>query len=602
MFMFIAISKRASRWLRQEGLRGSYRKVRYVLRYWRFRWIVSRLQKQSHVRKVDQGFRESRPFPLISILLPAYRTRGSWLMEAVKSVRDQTFENWELCIGLFEVNSETQRELRVLAGKDERIRLFDLSENLGISANSNRLAKEARGQFLAVLDHDDYLEPRALQEIAFLGLSAKFDLIYTDEDIVSSIWKLPSPPNLKPDWAPDSFRSGNYICHFTCFRRTLFEGIGGFRTEYDGSQDYDLFLRLTEKTQRIAHIPKVLYHWRRHSLSTASGSDANAKPQAWEASRMALQSHVERLGEKARVEMGTAGTLRIRYTRSYDPRVDIVIPSTNRDNTLIRCLDSILHLTRYPNYRVTVMLNGGGSFDEIRKTYDGENRVHLRDYAEPFNFSRINNAAVDSCIGEVLVFLNDDIEVIDPEWLEGLLEHALRDKIGAVGPMLLYPNGTIQHAGISLDPVEVCWEFHRKLPQTGLGYHSRTQVIQNVSAVTGACLCTKRERFLEVGGFDEQFPFAYNDVDYCLKLLKKGYRNVYNPFVRLIHHESFTRGLDRGGEKFERLEREKEMMLIKWGAEGLQEHYFDAGLFRPAADLKRYATEYLDSPPVGDPC
>lgn len=593
--MLIGFYKRISRWLHQEGVRGFYRKVKRILRYWHFRAWVFYLRKRKTSEKPDaQFFSFVKSPPLFSILLPAYRTHSSWLLQAVNSVREQGYRDWELCIGLCEVNERARSKIEDLARLDVRIRVFILEKNLGISGNSNLLAREAKGEFLAVLDHDDYLESHALQEVASFVHGGELDLIYTDEDVVSPRINLPSPPNIKPDWAPDSFHSCNYICHFCCFRRSLFEMIGGFRSEYDSAQDYDLFLRLIEKTNRIAHIPKVLYHWRRHTLSTASGKDGSAKPSAWETARQAMESHIDRGQQKAKVEMGNAfGTLHVRYIRETDPLVDIIIPSTNHENTLERCLNSILRLSRYTHFQITVMLNGPGDFTELMSLYAEETRIKMRHFEGPFNYSRINNIAAGKSKGEILLFLNDDIEITDPEWLEGLLEYALRDGVGAVGPMLLYSNGRIQHSGITVDSDQVTWEYHKKLPQTTGDYQSRAQIIQNVSAVTGACLCTRKKYFEEVGGFDEELSLAYNDIDYCLKLREKKYRVIYTPFVRLIHHESFTRGSDAYGEKRNRLQRETNRMREKWGRKGLQERYFDAAMFKPKANLKHLASCYL---------
>jgi len=607
--LMIDIFKLLSRWVHQDGWRGLGRKIRQVFLYWRFRLRVfflrklpkilvqAPLGKNTYWPDISNSVhpRSAASVPTFSILLPAYRTKPTWLREAVNSVRKQSYENWELCIGLYDVGTILQDEVRALSEKDSRVRVFDLSENSGISINCNLLAKNATGEFLAVLDHDDYIEPHALQELAPLVSSGQFDLIYTDEDVIFTGVKIPLPPNLKPDWSPDSLLSYNYICHFCCYRHNLFWEIGGFRSEYDGAQDYDLFLRFSEKTERIAHVPKVLYHWRRHALSSSSGS--GAKPAAWEAGRRAVESHLKRVNEGARVELGKYfGTVRVHYPIPQAISVRIIIPSANRNNTLVRCLESIARFTRYPRYQVTVMLNGNGDFKELRKSYALHDRVFLHDYSEPFNYSRINNAAVAKSDGDVLVFMNDDIEVIEETWLEGLLEHVLRDKVGAVGPMLLYPNGTIQHSGISVEPDCIAWEFHKNLPQTTAGYNFRVQTLQNVTALTGACLCTRREYFLAVGGFDERLPLAYNDVDYCLKLLAMGYRMVYTPFVRLIHHESLTRGNDFEGEKWNRLRSEMDMMRQKWGAAGLRDRYFDPRLFKKGADLHRLAADYLSSP------
>jgi GT2 family glycosyltransferase len=584
---------RLGRWMRQEGMRGFRRKVRQILVYWKFRVWVFLLRPRNPA--APPGSRET---PLFSIVLPAYRTEPSWLRQAVRSVRAQWYPHWELCLGLCEVDPALAREMKALSRVDARIRVFDLTENRGISGNGNFLAREARAEFLAILDHDDYLEPHALSEVA-ARIADGADFIYTDEDIVSPRLRIPAPPNIKPDWAPENFYSGNYICHFCCFRRDSFEAVGGYRSPYDGAQDQDLFLRLTERARRIAHVPKVLYHWRRHALSTAAGAAAGAKPYFWEAGRRSLEAHFLGREQGPEVEFGkVAGSFRLRYPISRPVRVDILIPSSNREGTLGRCLASILNRTRNVDFRVIVMLNGPRDFGDIRAAYGGNPRVRLLDYGEPFNFSRINNVAAASGDGEVLAFLNDDVEVIEDAWLEGLLEHALRPEIGAAGPMLLYPDGTIQHAGISVNPDAVAWEMHKGLPQDAAGYHARAQIVQNVTAVTGACLVTRRACFEEAGGFDETFPLAYNDIDYCLKLLAAGRRVVYTPFVRLIHHESLTRGFDLEGEARARLEREMQRMRDKWGADALKDRYFDTTLFMPGADLKRLAREYWATPHV----
>jgi GT2 family glycosyltransferase len=569
--------------------RGLRRKLRQVAVYWKFRLLVRAARGRIAPGKASSGT------PEFSLIVAAYRTRPAWLRRAVASVRRQSFGNWELCLGLCEVSPALRLEMESLARLDPRIRIVDLGENRGISGNNNRLAAEARGDYLAVLDHDDYLEPNALAEMAAKAASGNFDLIFSDEDVVIGPLCLPAPPNLKPTaFAPESCSSANYICHFCCFRRSLFEKVGGFRPDFDGAQDYDLFLRITEMAQgRVAHVPKVLYHWRRHGGSTSAGAVAGAKPYAWEAGRRAMQAHLDRVEPGATAEFGTVfGTLRTRHDHAEKPRVEIIIPSADRDGTLGRCLRSILKHTRYPDYRVTVMLNGPDDFDALRARHANEPRIRFLYFAEPFNFSRINNVGAAACDGEMLLFLNDDIEVEGEGWIEGLLEHALRPGIGAVGPRLSYPDGSIQHAGICVDPEVVTWEIDKGLAGDAAGYHAHAGTVQNVTAVTGACLMTRRECFREVGGFDENFPLAYNDIDYCLKLLAAGRRIVYTPFVRLMHHESLTRGADQDIARRARLSNETKRMRDKWGAEGLTDRYFDVRLFRPGADLGRMAREY----------
>lgn len=578
--------KRAFQWITRDTLKGTSRRIRQFLGYWTFRFLVFCLRKRKAFSEAPSLSIPGEP-PFFSLLLVAYRTPPAWLHKAVNSVRGQLFPNWELCIGLCEIDPALERELRAIADIDTRIRLFDLKENLGISLNTNAIAACSKGDFLCVLDHDDYLEPHALREIFPLASSGEFDLIYTDEDIVTANGML-LPPNIKPDWAPETHLSYGYICHLCCFRRSLFDQAGGFHSEFDNAQDYDLFLRMSEKTERIAHIPKVLYHWRRHALSSTSG--AEAKPTAWDAGKRAVESHLQRIKENARVERGSlVGTLRVRHPVQNSTRVDIIMASLNEKN-LGRCLNSILRLTRYPNYRICIV-GAKNDLEASPHPIPGSDHILFLEYSGPFNLSSMNNFGAKTCDGDLLLFLSEDVEITYEDWLEGLLEQMERQKIGAVGPLLLSPEGLIRQAGLNVDEHEVSENFHAGSRPEGGGYNFISQVVHNVTAVSSLCLCTRRKCFLEVGGFDEQVPDAFNDIDYCLRLIERGYRIVYTPYTRLVLVENISTHSE--------WRKSKQTMLEKWNNGELHDRYFNAPLFKPGSNLYRLAMNYL-SPLAGN--
>lgn len=510
----------------------------------------------------------------ISILVPLYNTPEAFLREMIQSVADQTYENWELCLAdgsdgehgyVGEIAGEYQK-------KDGRGRILyrKLSKNEGISGNTNQCLKMATGEYIGLFDHDDVLHPCALYEYVKVINEKDADYIYCDETTFKSgdINKMLTL-HFKPDYAIDNLRANNYICHFSVFARELLDGTELFRPRFDGSQDHDMILRLTDRARHVVHVPKLLYYWRSHPGSTAS--DITAKPYAIEAAKGAVADHLRRHGYEHFQITSTRAfetIFKIRYQIIGDPMISIVIANRDHATDLKRCITSILERSTYENYEIIVVENGSSS-SEIFDYYEElkeEPRVKLVIFEGDFNYSAVNNLGASQAKGEYLLFLNNDTQVITVNWLEELLMYAQREDVGAVGGKLYYGNKTIQHAGVvlGLGAHRTAGHSHYGQHRDNLGYMGRLCYAQDVSAVTGACLLVKKALFQEVGGLDESFAISLNDVDFCLKLRQKGYLNVFTPFAELYHFESLSRGLDDQGEKAQRYERESQQFREKW--------------------------------------
>jgi O-antigen biosynthesis protein len=490
--------------------------------------------------------------PLISIITPVYDTPEPVLRAMVDSVRSQSFTDWELC--LVDDCSPSSRPREVLAeyaAQDPRIRVETRTENGGIVAASNDALAMARGEFVSFLDHDDELYPGALERtVEALRSDPEVDYVYTDEDKLDEDGRRRSPFH-KPDWSPERFRYQMYSCHFATMRRTLVEEVGGFRPDFEGSQDFDLVFRVTERARRIVHIPEVLYGWR--IIAGSAAGDVNAKPYAWLAGQRAIQSHCDRVGFEAEVahDMAQPGWYRLRPRLTEQPPVSIVIPTNGnsavvhgeRVSLVVNCVRSIVEHSTYGNYEIVVVadsVTSDATLDELRSA--GAPELTVVPFDKPFNFSeKINVGAVRSS-GDHLMLLNDDTEVISSDWLESMLMYSRFDRIGAVGPKLLFEDGRIQHAGIALS-AESSGPIHlyRGFPRHHPGHFSAVRLSLNLLGVTGACMMTSRTAFDEVGGYSERFPLNYNDIDYCLKLHDAGLRVAYDPEVELYHYESMSR-------------------------------------------------------------
>lgn len=482
--------------------------------------------------------------PLISIVLPVYNVNERWLTEAIKSVQAQVYDKWELCIC---DDASTYSHIRPLlekfAAEDKKIKVVYRQKNGGIVRASNDAIALATGAYIGLLDNDDLLAPDALYMVVEALNEKKYDLVYSDEDKIGPAGEL-CEPFFKPDWSPDLLLSCNYISHFGVYRRKIINDIGGFREGFDGSQDYDLVLRFTEKTQEIKHIPRVLYHWRKVKGSTAESIEA--KPYAYEAAKKALADAARRRKINAVVEDGLwTGSYRMRRAITGGP-VSIIIPFKDKVGILDKCLRSIYEKTTWSNYEVLIVDNNSElleTADYLERSPSNFPSLTVLRYGGGFNYSAINNYAAAKAKGDYLVLLNNDTEVILPDWIESMLEHAQRKEVGAVGAKLLFPNGTVQHAGVVMGLGGLAGHAFSRQTDIDHGYSGLIDVVRNYSAVTAACLMVRKEVFFEVGGFDaKNLVVAFNDVDFCLKMREKGYLIVYTPFVVLRHHESLSRG------------------------------------------------------------
>ena len=519
--------------------------------------------------------RESKSWsyrPTISIVTPVYNPQQYDLAECIKSVLEQLYDNWELClVDGGSDKSYVRKTIERFAGKDKRIKFVTISGNLGIAGNSNEALKLATGEYIAFLDHDDMIAPFALYEVVKrLNDEPSVDFFFSDEDKVPAESGERYAPFFKPDWSPDTFLSYNYLCHFAVIRKAIIEKAGGFREGYDGSQDYDLFLRVVQNTNKVRRIPKVLYHWR--AASGSASAELMAKPYALDAARRAIAGYMKGRGVEAEVSDGLFPTsYRVRYKIRPSQKVSIIIPTKDKVQLLRQCVNSIIEKTDYKDYEIVIVDNQSKEKQthDYFQTIQKDERVRILYYDKPFNFSAINNFAAHSALGDYILFLNNDTEVISNEWLSAMLEHAQREDVGAVGAKLYYPNDTVQHAGVIVGLRGLAAHAHKDFPRASNGYYGRLNVIQNLSAVTGACMMVRKKVFEEVGGFEERLSHAFNDVDLCLKIREKGYLIVFTPYAELYHYDSAS-GASKGHEETptpegkERFAREKEFMLNKW--------------------------------------
>lgn len=509
--------------------------------------------------------------PKISIAMPVYNVEEKWLRLCIDSILNQVYTNWELCMADdASTDPNVKKILTEYQQLDERIRVVFREQNGHISEATNSALAIATGEFVALLDNDDELAINAFYEVVkVLNENPELDLIYSDEDKIDMDGNR-SDPAFKPDWSPDLLLGTNYISHLGVYRRSILEEIGGFLKGYEGSQDYDLVLRFTEKTtkERIKHIPKVLYYWR--MLPTSTAVDQGSKGYAFEAGLRAVQDALVRRGINGHATHGAAnGLYDVYYDIESEKLVSIIIPTKNGYKDVQRCVSSIIEKTTYQNYEI-IMADNGSTDPKMHELYaEFEQQLPGRFFVEsidiPFNFSTINNRAAKKVHGEYLLFLNNDTEVITENWLTLMVSFAQQERIGCVGAKLLYPNNTVQHAGVILGLGGVAGHGHYGYPHGDLGYFGRLAINVNYSAVTAACLLMKKADFDAVGGFEEAFTVAFNDVDLCLKVQALGRDNVWLHEAELYHFESQTRGYDDKGKKKKRFEQEKVMMEEKWG-------------------------------------
>lgn len=526
------------------------------------------------ISKKRRKLEEAQTFeytPKISVLVPLYNTPIKYLREMILSVQKQTYPNWELCLadGSDGEHSSVGEMVLEMQKQDDRIKYIKLEKNHGISENTNACIDLSTGDYITLFDHDDLLHPSALFNVVKAINEEQADFIYTDEATFLNTVQNVILVHYKSDFAPDTLRSYNYICHLTTFKKSLLDKTGVFRKECDGSQDYDLILRLTEQAEKIVHIPEVLYFWRSHKNSTAQ--DISTKPYIVNAAHKALADHLQRVNLKGTVEDNRyTSAYRIKYDIVGEPLVSILIANKDQKSTLEVCIDSIYNQTTYKNFEVIIIENNSTEqetfdyYEELKQKYENLKVVYWED---KFNYSAINNFGFKHAKGEYALLLNNDIEILTPDWIQEMLMFAQREDVGAVGAMLYYPDDTIQHAGVIVGLGGVAGHAHKNLKRGELGYMVRASIAQNFSAVTFAAVLIPSKVFKEVDGLDEKFQVAFNDVDMCMRIREKGYLIVFTPYAEMYHYESKSRGSEDTPEKVKRFNSEIVRFKSRWKKE-----------------------------------
>ena len=503
--------------------------------------------------------------PKISIVIPVYNVSRKLLSECCDSILNQSYSNFEICLSDDKsTNKETIDTLKEYEKKDKRVKVVYRKENGHISRATNSAIEIATGEFIGLMDNDDVITKDALEEVVkCLNKDKSLDMIYSDEDKMDMKGRF-REPHFKSDFAPDTLLSSNYICHFCVLRKSIVDKIGGFRVGYEGSQDHDLFLRFTEETNKVYHIPKVLYHWRMIPGSTAATIDS--KSYALERGKKTVEDALKRRKIDGKVTISYNHYL-IEYTYKKEPSISIIVPTKDHADDTRKCLSSVFEKTNYKNYEVVLVDNDSTEkelFDLIDEYKSKYKNFRVVDAKMPFNYSKINNIAVDTCKSDYIVLLNNDTELITEDWLKIMVGYAMQKHIGTVGVKLLYPDDTIQHAGVVLGVGGIANHAFLGLPRDSVGLYARLALPHNYSANTAACFMVSRKKYKEVGGLEEDLMVAYNDIDFNLKLLDKGYYNVFLPQVELYHYESKSRGLDTTTEKYKRFMKEQYYMHEKW--------------------------------------
>ncbi len=505
--------------------------------------------------------------PKISIVIPLFNTPEKYLKALVESILAQSYTNWELCLADGSTSSKPGEYLLKHYGTEKRIYYRKIKENLGIAGNTNYAIEMGSGEYVMFCDHDDLVAPNALFEmVKAINKDPKTDIVYTDEDLINSEGTVHSSPRFKPDFNFDFLRSINYICHIFLVRRALIQRVGMLRAEYDGAQDYDFILRCCEQTEHIVHVPKILYHWRAHNNSTAGNPES--KQYAVDAGKRALEDHYRRMGYDAVVEnTGIFIVYRTIMKVQGSPKVSVIIPNKDHKEDLEKCIVSIEEKTTYPNYEIIVVENNSelpetfAFYERLQQRYPN---VRVVTWEGPFNYSSINNYGAEYATGDYLLLLNNDVEVITPGWMSEMLGYCQRDDVGIVGAKLYYSDDTVQHAGVVVGVGGFAGHILTRFRKGETGYFGRLVTIQDTSAVTAACLMIKKSIYQLIGGFDEEFVVALNDIDLCLKVRSLGQLVVFNPYAELYHYESKSRGFEDTPEKKARFKKEIRRFREKW--------------------------------------
>ncbi len=581
-------------YLRQEGFARTWKRgvgfLRRRMKSKRGRYLPTRqvLAAQRTFCATDAV----KDWPKISVLVPLFNTPDKYLTELVESLLGQTYPNWELCLADASTTEAARVAETLKKWNDPRI-VTKRIENKDIAANTNAAAAMATGSWLALLDHDDVLSPNAMYEVAKAAAEQSCPFIYSDEALFVSDITRPTAGHFKPDFAPDYLRSCNYICHLAAFTKELYDAVGGERSECSGSQDHDLFLRLSERTGGAYHIPKVLYYWRVSATSTAGG--VQAKPYVEAAAIRAIDEHLQRTGLAGHTEKGLYPST---YHVVYDlpdpaPLVSVLIPNKDHTEDLEKCLSSIYSLTDYPNYEVVVIENNSTDpatfayYEGAQKRYAN---LRVIRWEGPFNYPAINNFGRKAAQGEYILLLNNDVEVLTAGWMREMTVLAAQPGVGGVGALLYYPDNTVQHAGVIVGLGGFAGHSHKYARRGASGYMFRQATVNNLSAVTAACLMVSAAVYDEMNGLDESFAVAYNDVDFCLRIRQAGYRILFTPYAELYHYESKSRGLDLSGAAKERFESEQNRLQERFGRENLiRDPFYNRNLTLDTEDFNETA-------------
>ncbi|MDD3429320.1 MAG: glycosyltransferase family 2 protein [Oscillospiraceae bacterium] len=564
--------------IKEEGLGATLKQTASFAKR-RFGSKAGRFLPKKQVLQAQRNQIYTDAWPLISICIPLYNTPLRYLEELLDSIFNQTYSKFEVCFADASDNAHNNVKQMIMRRNDDRIRYVSI-ENKDISTNTNAAVTLATGEYLTLADHDDVLSPNAFYELAKAAAEQKADFIYSDEALFAGNIKRPIVGHFKPDYAPEYLLGCNYICHMAAFKKELFEQVGGFDPACNGSQDHDLFLRMLENTNRIYHIPKVLYYWRVHEGSTSSGTAA--KPYVEQAAMRAIENHLQRTGVKGTVQKGMfPSTYKVNYAIEQEPLVSILIPTYEHIEDLDKALTSIYEKTDYKNFEVLVIENNSKTqetFDYYKKIETQHSNLRVVYYTGSFNFSAINNFGRKQAKGEYLLLLNNDIEVINGAWLTEMVQLGIQPGVGIVGAMLYYPDDTIQHAGVIVGLGGFAGHSHKYAKRGHSGYMFRLSTVQNLSAVTAACMLVKASVYDEVEGLDEAFTVAFNDVDFCLRVRNKGYRILFTPYAQLYHYESKSRGLDKKGEAKERFDGERKRLKDRYGDTLTKDPFYNPNL------------------------
>ncbi len=548
-------------------------------------------EEQQNAQKEDVRTWENHP--LISICVPLYNTPENYFCEMIDSVVKQTYPNWQLCLADGSPSEKLENVIKQRYATEERICYRHLEENLGIAENTNKAFEMATGEWISLLDHDDILPPEALYETLVAAGVAEgkaslvkrkktddvIDAVYSDEDKITEDLTEHFDPHFKPDYNIDLLRTNNYITHLFTVRREIVERVGGFESKYNGAQDFDFIFRCTDAARGVAHVPRILYHWRTSAGSTAE--NPASKMYAYEAGKLAIEDHLKAKGLEGEVSFTrNLGFYRVKYKVKSEELISIIIPNRDQAAMLEKCIASVEKST-YTNYEIIIVENNSESreifayYEKITGcAYNAEvpmegtlangNRICVVTWKDSFNYSAINNFGTRFTKGSYLLLLNNDIEILTEDWLEEMLSHCQREDVAAVGCKLLYPDGTIQHAGVGIGLGGIANSMFVGMDSKFHGYMHRANLQLDYSAVTAACMMVKKHIFDEVGGLEEELTVAYNDIDLCLKMGAAGYRIVYTPYAKAIHYESKSRGYENIPQKQARLQKESEYMLQKW--------------------------------------